>query len=433
MSLTKVSYSMIAGDAINALDYGAIGDGVTNDTAALQAAIDAALGSASGTLWLPKGVYAVTTLNIYPTGGKSLVLVGDGPLNSKFVKFGVDTNPLINISGTAGGGAGEGVVSKCQFKNFGVQGVVGKTFTGIYADTLAHFFMEGVYFTACNIGLRSLGSLIFACRSCYFLSNNIGFQADQSPVNNGYSNLIKFDDCVFQGNTTYHALLNKGQQIVFQNCDCESGATGFLVASTYDDETLLSSVTWNNCWWEGNSSNPVIVNSSNTWVTMRDCTLYGPASSVTINGAANKVNLQNCYGTEYLNMADATGSIEISNCLFPIYSISTPNQVITNLLSSGGRVAAQFDVANTAQGAVSTTSGVAATIGGTTTNYVTLVTAYITGASVNETCSGIVIEGVISNASNGANMSLSVSGTNIQVTQTTGGSQQVRYSLLRIR
>lgn len=432
MSLTKVSFSMIAGDAINALDYGAVGDGTTDDTAAIQAAVNAALGSASGTLWLPKGNYAVTSINIYPTGGKSLVLVGDGPLNSKFVKYGAGTDPLLNISGTAGGGGGNGVVSKCQFKNFAVQGTA-KGFVGVYADTLAHFFMEGVYITACSIGLQSLGSLIFACRSCYFIGNDIGFQADKSPINNGYSNLIKFDDCVFQSNSTYHGLLYRGQQIVFQNCDCESGATAFRVASTYEDETGYSSVTWNNCWWEGNSSDPVIVDSNSTWVTMRDCTLYGPASSVTINGSDNRVNLQNCYGTEYLNMADSTGSIEISNCLFPIYSISTPNSAITNLLSSSGRVAAQFDTVNSSQGAVTATSGAATTIGGTGTNKVSVVTAYISGASVNETCSGIVIEGVISNVSNGSNMSLSVSGTSIQVTQTTGVSQSVKYSILRIR
>ena len=417
---------------VSVIDFGAVGDGVTDDTAAIQTAVDAALGSASGTLWLPEGNYAVTSINIYPTGGKSLVMVGDGPLNSKFVKYGAGTDPLLNISGTAGGGGGNGVVSKCQFKNFGVQGTA-KGFIGIYADTLAHFFMEGVYVTACSIGLRSLGSLIFACRSCYFIGNDIGFQADQSPVNSGYSNLIKFDDCVFQSNSTYHGLLNKGQQIVFQNCDFESGTTSFRVASTYEDETGYSSVTWNNCWWEGNSSNPVIVDSNNTWVTMRDCTLYGVASSVTINGSGNNVCIENCYGTEYLNMVDSTGSITISNCLFPIYSISTPNQVITNLNSNSGRISFSADKINTSEGSVSTTSGVAVNIASTGTNQVTIVTAYISGASVNETCSGIVIEGVISNVSNGSNMSLSVSGASIQVTQTTGISQTVRYVVLRIR
>jgi len=52
MSLTKVSYSMIDGIAINVKDYGAIGDGSTDDTAAIQAAIDA-LSAQGGTLYFP--------------------------------------------------------------------------------------------------------------------------------------------------------------------------------------------------------------------------------------------------------------------------------------------------------------------------------------------------------------------------------------------
>ena len=424
---------MINGSALNVLDYGADPTGSTDSTAAIQAAITAALGSSSGTVWIPAGTYAVTSLNIYPTGTKSLVLVGDGALNSVFVKYGSGTDPILNISGTAGGGAGAGVVSKCQFKNFSIQGVSGKTFVGMYADTLAQFFMEGVYIHSCSIALQSLGSLIFTVRSCYFTSNNIGFQADKSPVNNGYSNLIKFDDCVFQGNSTYHGLLNRGQQIVFQNCDFESGTTGFNVTSTYEDETAESSVTWNNCWWEGNSSNPVIVNSNSTWVSLHGCNLYGPASSVTINGAGNNVSLQNCYGTEYLNMADSTGQLTISNCLFPVYSISTPNVAITNLQSSGARVPAKFDKVNSSEGTTSTATATPLTVGATGTDSITLVAAYVPSASVNESCSGIVVGNVISNVSNGSNMSLSVSGANIQVTQTTGVTQLIRYSVLKLK
>lgn len=69
MSLTKVSYSMTNGASINVLDYGAVGDGVTDSTTAIQAAIDAACslnqtGLSAGAVYFPRGRYRVTsTLN----------------------------------------------------------------------------------------------------------------------------------------------------------------------------------------------------------------------------------------------------------------------------------------------------------------------------------------------------------------------------------
>jgi hypothetical protein len=79
MSLTKVSYSMINGAYVNVLDFGATGDGVTDDLAAIQDAIDSVSANNSdifynkgGTVFLPSGKYRVTG-TIYLTKGVRLL------------------------------------------------------------------------------------------------------------------------------------------------------------------------------------------------------------------------------------------------------------------------------------------------------------------------------------------------------------------------
>ena len=85
MSLTKVTYSMINGAPINVRDFGAVGDGVTDDTTAIQAAFDLAyasvgvnyaatrIGAANAkTIFLPPGTYRVTDALILGEVGKTV-------------------------------------------------------------------------------------------------------------------------------------------------------------------------------------------------------------------------------------------------------------------------------------------------------------------------------------------------------------------------
>jgi len=81
MALTKTSYSMLTGACINVKDYGAVGDGTTDDTAAFNLAIAAltaptpnsAFGGpisnpAGGTILIPNGTYKITSTLTVNTG-----------------------------------------------------------------------------------------------------------------------------------------------------------------------------------------------------------------------------------------------------------------------------------------------------------------------------------------------------------------------------
>ena len=73
MSLTKVSYSMIDGASANVKDFGAVGDGVADDTASIQAAFNAAI-AAGTSLYYPTGTYKQGPVTI--TGATNLVIYG---------------------------------------------------------------------------------------------------------------------------------------------------------------------------------------------------------------------------------------------------------------------------------------------------------------------------------------------------------------------
>lgn len=51
---------MATNDWFNVLDDGAVGDGVMDDTAAIQATIDAAYAAGGGVVYFPSGTYIVS-------------------------------------------------------------------------------------------------------------------------------------------------------------------------------------------------------------------------------------------------------------------------------------------------------------------------------------------------------------------------------------
>ena len=86
---------------INVLDYGAVGDGSTNDYLAIESAINAANVSGS-TVFFPAGIYAIDSIIDVPAG---VTLLGEGkgssstgtPSNGSIIKN-ISTLQTIRVS-----------------------------------------------------------------------------------------------------------------------------------------------------------------------------------------------------------------------------------------------------------------------------------------------------------------------------------------------
>jgi hypothetical protein len=184
MSLTKATYSMISGAPINVLDYGATGDGATDDTAELQAAINAATASKKR-LYVPAGTYLYTTLAV----------------NDEFAISGDGNSSALKTTQTSSGGITVTTNSPVIFENLALT-AVGPQTAGALLTLTDDTFENGlstfrnVTFANHYIGLRFIRAATWSVMDCYFESagvdagsTHIWIQNDQNP-DSGDSNII---------------------------------------------------------------------------------------------------------------------------------------------------------------------------------------------------------------------------------------------------
>ena len=124
----------------NVRDHGAVGDGVSDDHAAVTAAITAADAAGGGTVFFPSGVYAVSApLGIADPGISRVCLLGDGdraamilatgnfaPLTGSWTQSRIE-NLMIDAGGHGGPGMivdlDKSYVRHCWVRNWSGHGI----------------------------------------------------------------------------------------------------------------------------------------------------------------------------------------------------------------------------------------------------------------------------------------------------------------------
>lgn len=376
MSLTKVTYAMIQDEAANVKDYGAKGDGITNDSAAIQAAINA-----NRQVYFPPGRYlcnvvmgesqlfgsgsrysilqpyntAIAALTVRrETGGFAAekVITGlgfdsGGLLTGVGLTFGTTDITLVaaaggtannpnNASGTYGFNflqyAGPTtMVRDCQFTNFqkAIQMPVGNIAL-VFENCGIYDNYYGIYCLSNRIGGDAMQAGIKTFKDCWINSNKVGFYvwASNSTAPEG---MFNFHDCIFDTNKiAMYSYINVGYQM----------RQPILITGTWF-EANVNSESVSVDYWAGTTPTPTsintrafIFNGDQQKVSFRDC---GIISDIFVQGTNTVVTIENCRVERELGVGGRNSTVDVSNSLIHqnnCFSFSA-GMVGANVLSTG--------------------------------------------------------------------------------------------------
>jgi hypothetical protein len=210
---------------VSVKDFGAVGNGTTDDTAAIQAAINS-FTPLGGTLYIPTGVYIIsdiTNSNNCLTVTCPIHIFGDGPLYTAL-------RPAASVAGT---------VNSIQFTPNANYAADFTRIEGLFIGNPSTGTRPGQYGIYCNTLATNQYLPKFTIRDCYIgQGGSYGIYHDNDATNNinGGMYCALFDNNIIKGGIY---LNNSGDSIVISNNILAGTGTG-VYAKLIDGASELS-------------------------------------------------------------------------------------------------------------------------------------------------------------------------------------------------
>lgn len=294
-------------DWVNVKTYGATGDGTTDDTEAIQNAIDA-VASGGGVVYLPEGTYKLSSAL---TVNSDLHLRGAGDACTILVQSATDENGLTGVD-----------VSRLAVTNLKLLGPASGTGIGISLsrstnDAITYSTFADLYVASFGGDGINISNPIVSTFSRVICETNGGHGFNLHGVEGGAAGTsCSLMSCYANGNTGTGIRLFKMVYTSLSGCAADSNATGYEIdtcqsvalsgcgaESQVGDSFVVSAgfgVTLVSCWSYDNHGDAFKVDASATAATLVGCTEIDPDEGATggvVVESGSTATLINCHTT----------------------------------------------------------------------------------------------------------------------------------------
>lgn len=363
MALTKAHNRMISDALINVKDYGAVGDNLTDDTAAIQAALTAGAGN---TVYFPKGSYRVTSGLSVPN---RTTILGVGPVSSQvyYRTTATTTNQLFDFDN----------VDNIYMNNIGLvcdKGAGSKETTAILAQgdtgSVTEIKLENVYISNFQRNGIYVNTSVYYLdiSKCRIIETSNATSNGGDGLTNAYGiflgatvNAIRIKDCRINSNDVaiHTADTNQKYSVLIDGCYFElNGLAGAPVEFDTISLRKVSAIGFTNNYCEANLTG---TNTEDSFLKLDACraaNISGNLFAGAIGGVTKSKNLiglkNSCYGvhihsnefqdptTNYVYVADGASIAKVERNYYDAFG--TPVVTYANIMSRMTPALVEIDV-----------------------------------------------------------------------------------------